>query len=168
MSDIIFRKANWQDCDDVFAWLNDQETIKASFRSDVISYDAHREWFKQSLEKTDRFICVAENKAGEKVGVVRLDKRNEHVAEFDINLAPGMRGQGLGSRLIERACQGCYFGAGDFLFVARAKKSNQVSVKVFKKAGFFEMFDYVDSRWGEVVALGRFFSNRGEERFCAE
>jgi len=156
MSEIILRKADWRDCDDLYRWRNDEETRKASFNSDPIPYDTHRKWFENSLKDPKRFMYVAEDEAGNKIGVVRLDRKNEQVAEFDINLAPEMRGKGYGALLIEEACRKFSNESYCSLFLARAKMDNLASIRVFKKDGFFGMFDYVDARWGGVVVLGRF------------
>ncbi len=155
MKEIKFRKVLAEDCDDVFRWLNDKETLNASFHSDPVPYETHKQWFAGSLKNPQRHIYLAEEKDGNKIGVVRLDRSNEQVAEFAINLAPEMRGKGYGAELIQVACRRFVSDIGGCFFLARIKKSNPASIKVFKKAGFFEIFNYSDAKWGSVIALGK-------------
>lgn len=160
MKTIKLRKAISQDCDDLFGWLNDKNTRKASFNSDIVSYRTHKCWFVNSLTNHSRFIYVGENKKGEKIGVVRVDIINKNVAEYDINLNPKMRGRGYGAELIAQTYrQFAKEWAVQFL-IARAKKKNVASVKVFIKSGFIEIFEYNDAKFGKIVVLGLAMSRR--------
>lgn len=155
MKKIYLRKANENDIKDIFNWRNDEETRKVSFHSDFIPFDVHRDWFEKSLKDSNRFMYIAEDNKGNKIGIVRLDRRNDNVAEFDINLDPKMRGKKYGSLLIDKACQ--MFSEESYvnLLIARTKKNNLPSIKVFIKARFFNIFEYKDKKWGDVIVLGR-------------
>jgi len=151
--EIKIRKAKINDCKDVFNWRNDELTRKVSFSSDPVSYDDHLRWFNDSLSDPSRTIYIGENHNGNKIGVIRLDRRNKDVAEFNINIAPEMRGKGYGSRLIELACVSYSQEYGQCLFLARIKKDNLASFKTFKKAGFIELFEYNDKDLGPITVL---------------
>lgn len=152
---IILRKAAEEDCEDIYKWRNDERTRRASFDSEYIFYEVHRDWLCKSLCNNERCLYIGE-KGKEKIGIVRLDKKNEQTVEFNINLAPQMRGKGYGSKMIELACDK-FSKESDFrgIIIARTKDSNVASIKAFKKAGFLDLFDYLDGRAGGVVVLGR-------------
>lgn len=149
------RLVNINDCDYLYEWINDPVTREASFISNKISYEEHRSWFDRSLKDPKRTIYIAEDKNKVCVGAVRLDNINENVVEFDINIAPAMRGKGYGVKLLEMACNRYPKKANKIMYLARIKKANIPSIKTFVKAGFFELFNYQDRKHGPVNVLGR-------------
>lgn len=163
---MIIRKVRKEDCDDMFEWLNDEQTRRASFNAPPrpVSYASHREWLKKSLKNSKRQIYIGENESGEKIGIVRMDKINKFAAECSINISPKMRGKGYGKGLITMACKQVDAKRNSILLIARTRKNNIASIKVFKKAGFFTIFDYSDAAWGDVMVLGKVMSRAGLER----
>jgi len=155
VSKIFLRKAKGSDCEDIFRWRNDPITRIASFNSKTISYKVHKKWFNESLENSHRHIFIAQDSRGNKIGTVRVDEVNDNVAEININLAPRKRGKGYGSKVIELACRNNCLAGAVCLFIARVKKDNLPSVRAFKKAGFFELFNYRDVKACQIVVLGR-------------
>lgn len=149
------KRAQKDDCDLLYRWYKDEETRKASFNSEAVSYDSHRDWFARSLADTGRFIYIAEDENKNKIGMVRLDKINEAAAELSINIAPEQRGKGYGKSLIDQACLAYPLAAGAILFVAQVKKYNAASVRTFEKAGFRKIIEYANDRLGEILVLGR-------------
>lgn len=155
---IKIRKAGPADNEDILLWRNDLATREASFSLEMISPEAHRAWFEKALKSTDRSLYLAENESGEKIGVVRIDELNPAAAEININLAPAMRGKGYGAKIIQLACSDSKYK----LVIARTKEKNIASVRVFLRAGFTHLFDYVDKRWGGGSGVRE---NRVRERF---
>ncbi|MFA6548421.1 MAG: GNAT family N-acetyltransferase [Candidatus Margulisiibacteriota bacterium] len=153
---IKIRLAEQNDCDDILCWRNDDQARKANFNSEITPYAVHHEWFERSLRDQNRRVYIGLDEAGNKIGVVRLDKRNEHTVEFDINIAPAMRGKGYGTQMIEAACQEFNSRSNRCIFLARVKIDNLASIKAFKKSGFFEIFDYEDANNEGVVALAKY------------
>lgn len=151
MSDIKLRRAEAIDSGDLFTWINDPETRQASFNSAAISLEQHQDWFDRSMKDPNRLILIAANEKGESIGAVRIDKLNPCVVEFDINMAPIMRGKGYGSALISAVCTRNDFSIQ--LFLARIKNDNLASIKAFKKAGFIELIDYDDKAKGKVMIM---------------
>ncbi len=153
---IVLRKAEAKDRDELFRWRNDSVTRQASFNSRPVTPEEHRAWFQAALAGTARALYIGETESGAPIGVVRFDLAGPRVAEVNINLAPEMRGQGLGSRLLEQSCALAVSERGPMFFIARIKESNAASVRSFKKAGFNDLFAYPDKQLDEeVLVLGR-------------
>lgn len=152
---IQLRKARQEDCEDVFRWFNDEQSRDSRFNSSVVNYKSHCEWFSKSLVDVNRHIFIGVDENNNKVGMVRLDKINEHVAEFDINLDPAMRGKGHGKRLLEIAYELFAHSLPGNLFIAKIKKCNIASVKTFTRAGFFEICAYLNVKRDDILVLGK-------------
>ncbi len=131
---IRLRKIKKADSLDLYRWRNDIDTRRSCFNSKIISYRSHLKWFKNSLVNRQRYLYIAENSKSEKIGVFRIDRLSPHVAEISINLAPDMRRRGYGAKLIERGCKKFIQDHGKIMFLAKIKKKNIPSLKLFKKA----------------------------------
>ena len=57
-SEIYLRFAEYEDLEDLFKWRNDEDTKKASFNTNQIDINEHREWFKNSLVNPERNIFI--------------------------------------------------------------------------------------------------------------
>jgi len=150
MKNIKLREANINDSEMLLHWRNDPAARQASFNSKLVGEKEHQKWFRAVLRDPKRKIYVAENAAGEKIGMIRMDIANGGNVEISINLAPEMRGKGYGKAIISEACRQ---RKGSRFFVARAKEMNHASVKVFEKAGFVKLFDYLDERRRKIIVL---------------
>jgi len=149
---IKLRAAGKEDCNDIFNWANDPDTRKASFSGSAINYKTHCKWFQESLKNRQRTIFIGLDKISTKIGVVRLDKVSKYTAEVSINIAPQMRGKGYAAKLIRLSCRSCPFGGISF-FIALIKKQNNISIQAFKKAGFYQLFDYTNDLCLNVVVM---------------
>lgn len=147
------RKIKKEDCIDLYYWRNDIVTRRSCFNSKIISYRTHREWFKNSLANRQRYLYIVEDSKRGKIGVLRVDRLSPHVAEISINLAPNMRGKGYGAKLLQQMCRKFIHGNQKIMFLARIKKENLASLRVFKKAGFNEVFTYRDAICGSDILV---------------
>jgi len=154
MAGIKLRPVRADDKNNLLDWANDPETVNSRFNSRLITIEEHENWFEKSLRDTNRLIYIAEDESGKKIGVVRLDRLNELVAEYDINVAPAMRGKGYGPAMIAKATEIYEPEKRALLFIARIKKTNLGSKAAFLKAGCLPMFTYCDREHGEVEVLG--------------
>ena len=128
------RRAVANDCRQVWLWRNDETTRAASLNTAPISFETHRRWFHESLQRPDRhlFIVLA---AGREAGVVRLDVA-EAGGTVSIHLGPAWRGRGIGPSALA-ALEGIAFGPLDLgRMEARVKADNGASLTAFQKAGF--------------------------------
>lgn len=135
---LIVRPATPDDVDRVFEWANDPAAREASFDTRPIPYERHRAWFGAQLERADRNPFVAEL-AGEPVAFLRLDRSDERGDEclVSVNVAPGARGKGLGTRALEAAAeQAARLGFGSLRALVRPE--NEASARAFIRAGYAE------------------------------
>ncbi len=136
MKKVELRLAKKQDCEVIWRWRNDNTTRKYSFNTEFIPYEKHKAWFEDVLRDENRKILMVEEEDNT-VGVIRLDiNPKNRVAEININIAPQQRGKGLG--LLGTKNAGRY--AFEFLnikeIIAKIKKENIASVKMFSRADF--------------------------------
>ena len=100
-----FQKANKKYSRDIYSWRNDKDTRMSSFNPGIVSYKAHKNWFDVSLRNLNRYMYIAKDNQGNKIGVVRIDRINRYAGEFDININPSLRGLGYGVQMITNACR---------------------------------------------------------------
>ena len=132
-----FRQAVEADADMVFSWRNCKAVRLASFDSQEISLKEHQDWFRQSLERTDRSLLVVQD-AQIPVGVLRFDRTDETV-EVSIFLDPALTGRGYGTVILLAGVAWARQNlAGTKVLRAQIKPDNPASSRVFEKAGFVE------------------------------
>lgn len=136
MERVKVRPAKWQDCDAIWRWRNDETTRKCSFNSEFIPLEKHRAWFKSVLADKNRKLLMVGNDRGA-IGVVRFDiSPKGQIAEVNINIAPEKRGKGLGLLALKSTCRYAFRYLNIKEIIAKVKKKNIPSVKMFSRAGF--------------------------------
>ncbi|MDV7339049.1 GNAT family N-acetyltransferase [Terasakiella sp. A23] len=136
--DLVFRCAKLEDSRLLWEWRNDPVTRQSSRNQDIVPWESHQKWFAQSLLSTTRRIYLCQ-KGSQAVGMVRFDKLPGEAYEISVNIAPEMRGRGIGAEVIR---QGTHFFVGSQLNAEEAEiravvnEQNPASQKAFKKAGF--------------------------------
>ncbi|MEO0328174.1 MAG: UDP-2,4-diacetamido-2,4,6-trideoxy-beta-L-altropyranose hydrolase [Pseudomonadota bacterium] len=102
----------------------------------IPAIDAHIDWFKSALGRTDLRLLIVEL-AGEQVAHVRfdIDIENQNRIEIGIALAPSYRGSGLGFEILGKAVK-LANSQGFRTIDADVHEENHASRKVFEKAGF--------------------------------
>ncbi|MFX3636806.1 MAG: N-acetyltransferase family protein [Candidatus Pristimantibacillus sp.] len=133
---MIFRDAEFNDCEWILNCRNDDETRSQSFSSHQITLEEHENWFSKSLSMDSRKILIVEIH-DERVCMVRLDEISATEAEISINIAPQYRGRGLGSVIVrESSRQALLWKSGLLVITAFVKQSNKASLKCFANAGY--------------------------------
>lgn len=133
---VHLRPAEWTDADLLLRWANDQETRKNSFRSEFIGPEEHQEWLAAKFADPDCRLWLVSLSGGVQAGMVRFDLGTES-AEISVNLAPDLRGQGMGSILIRAACAKLFREEqGMESILALVKVGNHASLAAFAKTGF--------------------------------
>ena len=134
---MLVRKATKEDSEDLFIWRNDPVTRSVSFSSTKIKKPNHNSWFKESLESKTRVLFIGEVD-NQKVGVCRFDKASDgESASISINLNPSARSKGLSVNFLNAAIKK-YIQYNKINIIAGVKKTNDISLKIFKKAGFHQ------------------------------
>lgn len=135
--DFRLRKATPSDAHTVWAWRNNPEVRAVSFQTAPIAWPEHESWYQRRLVDPACEILILTDPQGQDVGQVRLE-RNPTGTEFvlSICMAPGMRGRGLGTALIESVCRRIRRREGHAAIRAIIKPANTASQTAFRKAGF--------------------------------
>ena len=96
------RDATRADAQVLFDWRNDEETRRVSRERAAVDWNTHVRWLEKTLAGGwPRCVhCVAETDAGELVGMVRADERDDGLFELSITVAPGRRWEGIGKRMV--------------------------------------------------------------------
>ncbi len=134
---IRVRRAAPADRDAVFGWRNAESTRRYFFSPEPVPQAIHNKWFKETLDRKDRVLLIAESEAGP-VGVLRYDLNGDE-ADVSIYLVPGEYGRGYGADTLE---QGHIWLKAEHpeirRVLARIVTDNIASMKTFEKAGFHE------------------------------
>jgi UDP-2,4-diacetamido-2,4,6-trideoxy-beta-L-altropyranose hydrolase len=128
------------DITDLFQWRNDVATRRQSLDTSLIDWENHKKWFESMMNDLSQCCLICKTPTlDQNVGVVRFDMRNQS-ANVSINLAPNLRGQGLGrpclsvaidrfSEMFEEICS----------LTATVRSSNEASLRLFRQIGFEEI-----------------------------
>ena len=130
-----YRPASGHDSGVLLGWRNDPDVRAASHSQAEISAAEHETWLAGVLGDPERTLLVVEA-AGRPVGTVRFDRHPE-CAVISVTIAPGDRGQGLGSRVIAEASELYLSSRPDVVLLhAEIREGNRASVAAFERAGY--------------------------------
>ena len=133
---MLIRNLDENDKDDIFKWRNDKISRSMFFESSVVSRESHDKWFFKSINDKSKKIYIGEHKK-KKIGICRFEKRKySSTSEISINMNPIFRGKGLASRFLKLSID-CYSKQNNINLIAKIKKKNLKSQKLFKNVGFF-------------------------------
>ena len=132
---ITMRQVTQDDCDLIWQWSNENETRKASYSNESISWDEHVRWFKEKLGDANHVFFIALNERGKPVGQIRY-AINDNKATVSVSIAPKSRSLGYGSELLTVAAKKLFDETEVDEILAYIKEGNTVSLKAFQKAGF--------------------------------
>lgn len=124
------------DCGLLWEWTNDPEVRAASFSSDTIPWERHRQWFANKLHDSNCHIFMALDCQDTPIGQVRFEARDHQQAEIGISLDKEMRGAGYSSSLIDTAVKKLFRLTPIQSVHAFIKLSNEPSIRAFEKAHF--------------------------------
>lgn len=129
------KKACEKDCRLLWVWANDEDARSASFRSEIIPWEEHVNWFKSKLHDSNCIIYIANDAEREPIGQVRLDVDGEK-AVISVSIDRKFRKKRYGSLLILKASKKMFDDSDVETINAYIKQSNEPSVRAFLKAGF--------------------------------
>ena len=93
------RRANKDDCRDLYEWRNSLAARQNSLDQKEILYEDHVQWFEGSLNNSDRTIYIALDN-DKKIGQVRFDLEKLNVARVSVTVKPEEQGKGYGPKII--------------------------------------------------------------------
>lgn len=136
---MIIRKAHRGDLEFVFLLRNEEAVRLASFESQYIDLDTHREWFEKKITSNDCVIFIAEIDAIP-IGQVRFDVVDEKTAEVNFAVSENFRGKGYGKEMLKESSLQFF---DDFPAIqsihAFIKTDNISSIKSFERAGYIHI-----------------------------
>ena len=129
------RRAQPDDVDLLWHWANDSDVRAASFSSEFITHERHREWLTEKLSDPNSVLLVGLNSDGDPTGVVRYDIDGER-ALISVSLAKEFRGRGHGKILLELAVEELFRSGRATVIDAHVKPMNEASLRLFTRVGF--------------------------------
>jgi RimJ/RimL family protein N-acetyltransferase len=136
--DITHRTATLGDAATLLTWRNNSSAREFSMNSEIIPMDEHLMWLSDRLGRTqlEPFLLFAID--GRLVGMSRLDaiSGSDYKNEISILVDSDQHGKGIGTRILKIACDFFFDLQPDKTIVANVHRSNFVSQKLFKSAGF--------------------------------
>jgi UDP-2,4-diacetamido-2,4,6-trideoxy-beta-L-altropyranose hydrolase len=134
------RPARTEDCRLLWEWANEPVVRSVSFNTETIPWERHEQWFAAKLHARDCILLVAENGHGTPIGQVRCDVHGDE-GTISISMAPHCRGQGHGTRAIQKAAALLFARHGLAVLHAFIREGNVASLRAFTHAGFREAED---------------------------
>ena len=134
------RKANVEDAKLIFDWANEPDVRANSFNPELIEWDNHIKWFRNKLDSVGCIILILEEH-DHPIGQIRFDLNDEAQWEVDYSVGSEFRGQGIGKRIIKEGMSHLHQNKYHEPIVAKVKRSNIPSLKVFRKLGFKEQLN---------------------------
>lgn len=129
------RKATLEDAQQIFDWANEPAVRANSFQSEPISWDNHLQWYTQALQTpalSIRLYFVDHMAAAQ----MRL-KTEDATATISYSVAPHLRGQGLGTWLLQHICLLTAIEMPHIQWLQGwVKKANVASIKAFERSKF--------------------------------
>jgi RimJ/RimL family protein N-acetyltransferase len=120
-----------QDALQLFDWVNEEDVRKNSFNTNQISIIDHFTWFQAKIKSETTKIYLLIDEFDFAMGQIRVDKINEYY-EIDYSISNAFRGRGLGNKIVELLLT----QMGNVNLIAKVKKINKPSIKVFINNGF--------------------------------
>lgn len=134
-TDWHLRPADESDAFLLLHWANDPLVRANSFQSEPIPWQTHEKWYATRLASPDTRIWLLEYRRVP-VGEIRYERRDGRTARISYAVAPGYRGRGIGTRLLEMSASKACRELGVRRLRAETLVENVASARAFRKAGF--------------------------------
>lgn len=132
------REAKLSDAELYFFWVNDAEVRESALNKELVQWDSHLEWFENKLHSNSTMLIML--KDNEAVGQIRFDLDKENIYYLDYSIDLENRGKGLGQMIVEMGIIYLRNKNNHGKLIAKVKKDNFASNKVFHKL----LFDFID------------------------
>lgn len=138
------RSATIHDAQQVLVWRNEPWIVSLSSSQRRVTWEEHVAWFHYVLISDQHLLLIIEPDPGVSVGIVRLDRVNEHQGRITIYLLREFTGQGIGVRAIVDACSRGFVRWPIHTIHAHIRNENYPSLSAFTKAGFVRVEPSLD------------------------
>jgi UDP-2,4-diacetamido-2,4,6-trideoxy-beta-L-altropyranose hydrolase len=138
--ELNLRSATIDDMELYYFWVNDPVVRENSFHQEPILWKNHVSWFTKKLEANDTEMWVMQNSQNLPVGQIRFDI-NDGLADISYSLDFIARKRDWGKKLLELGMNKITKLYKNIIIIAKTKKKNKASRKIFKRLGFTEIFE---------------------------
>ena len=150
---IYLRRADREDVELFFRWVNEPAVRENSFNTDPIHWESHQKWFKKVLadDGVRIYVLMQDNLP---VGQVRLVFEDSKW-QISYSIASAYRGQGYGKRILQLAENELISNGhtGEKLF-AEVKARNTASQRIFNSLGYAESESNHSNAYAYVKVIG--------------
>lgn len=136
MSNLIIYKAEIQDCEIYFKWVNDPLVRNQSYDTASIEYHEHEKWFKERIHDPNFYFYIFSNEEQQKVGQVRITKHDDEIAIIGVSVDNMYRGNSYASEMLNLASNIFLRENPHYSIHAYIKSHNMASIYSFEKANF--------------------------------
>lgn len=133
---MIITRAMLEDEKFLFELRNEPEVCAASWNSELVQWDNHVVWFRNSLANLNRSFFILRSDSGEPVGQVRYDVDGTG-AEVGVSVSNKFYGRGYASTGLRKTTKIFFESFPKVLVIfAHIKLDNVASIRTFEKAGY--------------------------------
>lgn len=134
---IVVRRAEINDSQDIFQWRNDELTRQMSHTTEKVEWEDHSKWLEATLKNSKRYLLLCNTVDAKKIAVVRFDIECDK-ARVSINLSPSFRGLKLAKPCLIKAISHFKKLVNEDVacLEAKIKAENIASRKLFESVGF--------------------------------
>jgi RimJ/RimL family protein N-acetyltransferase len=135
---ITQRNATLSDADVLLYWRNHPNVRRFSLQSELIPFGEHLKWLQKRLNRTQCEPFYLYEFEDELVGMCRLDLVVGAPGKYEVSILidPDQHAKGLGTKVLAMSCESFFTIHPNDLIVAKIKRDNIVSKKLFENAGF--------------------------------
>lgn len=130
------RNATVDDSKMLFNWANDIEVRNMAFSEEPLVWESHDAWYRQKLQDSTVRIFILLDDDLAPVGQIRFDIGAESKAEVDVHTKPGLRGKGIGRKIIEIGTDKIFEETEVLTVLATIKQGNAKSIHAFSSVGY--------------------------------
>lgn len=134
-TNLKIRRARFEDAELLWQWANDPEVRANSFHPEKIPMHKHLEWYEAKLSSSNTRIWILELN-GEPAAQIRYDCIDVNTAEIGFSVARTYRGRGLGIKILTLTVWLACRELNTRWLKSVVFSSNEISKRVFVKAGF--------------------------------
>ena len=133
---LSYRKAQIEDLQFYFNWVNDPIVREQSYNSDIINFSNHSKWFKKNINDSSCLMLVFKNEANNIIGQLRIQKQCKNESIIGISIDSNYRGKGYANEILVKGTDYFLLENPNFIINAFIKEKNLSSKQAFEKAKF--------------------------------
>lgn len=131
------RSADASDERRLFDWANEAEVRQNSFKTEMIVWEKHQEWFRNLLTDINKRLYIF-CRNNQPVGMIRFDIQDKS-ARISYSIAKEYRNRGYGKAMVEQSEPILRKEFPNLQTItAEVKLENTVSMKIFEELGYYK------------------------------